>query len=96
MGWLAIHHEPHSLVKILLPNKNFPLTHVPRHSSMLCTTGELGEHFFIPHPAINSAAIAMLFERFILTFKLATLLDLFLYQCLIIHVHSALVLQLMV
>ena len=46
---------------------------------MLCTPGELGEHFVISHPDLNSAAIAMLLERLILKYKLATLLDLFLY-----------------
>ena len=49
---------------------------------MLCTIGELGENFVIPHPTLNSAAIAMLFERVIMKSKLATLLDLFLDQCL--------------
>ena len=34
-----------------------------------------------PHPTLNSA-MAMLFERLILKSKLATLLDLFLDQCL--------------
>ena len=41
---------------------NYPLAHIPTHSSMLCTQGELGQHFVIPHPILNSAAIAMLFE----------------------------------
>ena len=48
-------------------------------------------HTMQPRPTLcqpstlNSAAMAMLFERFILKSILATLLDLFLYQCLFLH-----------
>ena len=39
---------------------------------MLCTPSEPGEHFVIPRPILNSAAIVMLLERLILKSNLAT------------------------
>ena len=92
VGWLATHHELNSFIifcfqiqsqESKLSKFSCGMPHTPYHEHI-----ESALHTMQPRPTLcqpstlNSAAMTMLFERFIFKLMPATLLDLFLDQCL--------------